>query len=208
MNNAQNINSGEFLPVMEQFYSIQGEGLNTGKAAFFIRIGGCDVGCSFCDVKESWNPDIFPPVHVDEILKNVQNEKAKAVVITGGEPMLYNLDLLCSKLKNAGIEIFLETSGSEPFSGDFDWISLSPKAGTVVRDCWYYKANEIKVIIEKEADFVYAETLSEKVHDNCALLLQPEWSVARTILPHIIVYIKQNPKWRLSLQTHKYINIP
>ncbi|PLW93904.1 MAG: 7-carboxy-7-deazaguanine synthase QueE [Marinilabiliales bacterium] len=208
MNNGQNTNGGEFLPVMEQFYSIQGEGLNTGKAAFFLRIGGCDVGCSFCDVKESWNPDIFPPVHVDEIVKNIQYEKADAVVITGGEPMLYNLDILCERLKNAGIEIFLETSGSEPYSGDFDWISLSPKAGTSVHECWYDKADEIKVIIEKEADFAYAESLSEKVHDNCTMLLQPEWSVVQTILPLIIVYIKQNPEWRLSLQTHKYINIP
>ncbi|MBN2730011.1 MAG: 7-carboxy-7-deazaguanine synthase QueE [Bacteroidales bacterium] len=208
MNHENKVNSGEFLPVMEQFYSIQGEGLNTGKASYFVRIGGCDVGCSFCDVKESWNPDIFPPMHIDEIVKNIQYENAESVVLTGGEPMLYNLDLLCERLKKARIEIFLETSGSEPFSGEFDWICMSPKARTIVHECWLDKADEMKVIIEKKEDFAFAESLSKKVHDNCTLLLQPEWSVVQTILPQIVVYIKQNPRWRLSLQTHKYINIP
>lgn len=208
MNKEEKVYSDEYLPVMEQFYSIQGEGVNTGKAAWFVRISGCDVGCSFCDIKESWNPELCPPIHIDTIIEDALSVNAKAVVLTGGEPMLNNLDKLTSKLKMNGIEIFLETSGSEKFSGTFDWICLSPKSGTIIESIWFEKADEMKIIIEKTSDFDFAESLRAKIKPQCNLLLQPEWSVAKNILPEIIVYIKNHPYWRLSLQTHKYINIP
>lgn len=207
-NNGKVLKSDENLPIMEQFYSLQGEGINTGKAAWFVRIGGCDVCCSFCDIKESWNPEHFPKTHYSIVVENAIAAGAKSVVLTGGEPMRCNLDVLTSALKLAGIEIFLETSGSEPFSGNFDWICVSPKRDHRVLDEWFDKVDELKVVVVDESDFARAESFVGKVNPNCSMLLQPEWSVSKKILPMIVDYIKKNPLWRLSLQSHKYISIP
>lgn len=196
------------LPVMEQFASLQGEGVNTGRPAWFVRVGGCDVGCSFCDVKESWNPDIHPLTSTDEIVRQAVESGTRSVVITGGEPMLYQLDDLCDKLHAEGMSIFLETSGTEPPSGDFDWICLSPKKGNPVHPFWLHAASELKVIIRCEEDFAFAESMSSKVPMSCMRQLQPEWSVRHNILPIMVRYILKHPTWRLSVQTHKYIKIP
>ncbi len=193
---------------MEQFASLQGEGTNTGLAAWFIRLGGCDVGCSFCDVKESWDPNLHPLVSTDEIVEAAVQSNAGSVVITGGEPLKWNLDYLTSQLKINGISIFVETSGSEAPSGTFDWICFSPKKGQAIHDFCLSAAGELKVIIENETDIEFAEQMAKKVNNRCILLLQPEWSLRDKILPVIIRYISMNPKWRLSVQTHKYIKIP
>lgn len=198
----------EWLPVMEQFYSIQGEGRNTGKAAWFLRIGGCDVGCHFCDSKESWNADIHPPVNVNDLVNNASDSPARAVVITGGEPEKYDLSLLTRLFHEAGFEIFIETSGTETKSGNYDWVCLSPKKGSEVLPEWFEVASEMKIIIESEADFVFAEKCAIKARENCFLLLQPEWSKAKMMYQPIVEYILQNPRWHLSLQSHKFINIP
>lgn len=202
------IESGRMLPIMEEFYSLQGEGYNTGEAAYFIRIGGCDVGCHFCDVKESWDAALHKPRSADEVVERVMQESAKAVVVTGGEPMLYNLNHLCSLLKQKGIKTFLETSGTENLSGEWDWICVSPKENAETYPIFFEKANELKVIIESESDFARAEKYATKVSGNCKLYLQSEWSVAKEMTQKIVNYILKNPKWKLSLQTHKFINIP
>jgi len=196
------------LPLMEEFYSIQGEGFNTGKAAYFLRIGGCDVGCRWCDVKESWNADLHPLVAVDDIVKRINECAANAVVITGGEPLIYDLSYLCDELKAIGIEIFLETSGAYPLSGSFDWICLSPKKNQPPLKDSLDNADEVKVIIQDEADFVWAEENAGLVSKDVLLLLQPEWSKAKQMMPLIVDYILKNPKWRISLQSHKYMRIP
>jgi organic radical activating enzyme len=208
MKSTQDTNDGLMLPLMEQFASLQGEGTNTGLAAWFIRLGGCDVGCSFCDVKESWDPNLHPLVSTDEIVEAAVQSNAGSVVITGGEPLKWNLDYLTSQLKINGISIFVETSGSEAPSGTFDWICFSPKKGQAIHDFWFSAAGELKVIIENETDIEFAEQMAKKVNNRCILLLQPEWSLRDKILPVIIRYISMNPKWRLSVQTHKYIKIP
>lgn len=208
MNDIHEKGDGTLLPVMEQFLSLQGEGSNTGKAAWFIRLGGCDVGCSFCDVKESWNPDLHPMIPVDEIVENAVASKTGAVVLTGGEPLLWNLDQLTTVLQQNKIAIFLETSGSEPPTGDFDWICLSPKQGSVVDPFWFQAAHELKVIVTQESDIAFAEEMAKKVHFRCIKQLQPEWSVRHNILPFLVRYISEHPSWRLSVQTHKYIKIP
>lgn len=197
-----------FLPVMEEFYSIQGEGSNTGKAAYFLRIGGCDVGCRWCDVKESWSAELHPLVLVDDIIKRIQDCPAKAVVITGGEPLLYDLSYLCDELKKIEVEIFLETSGAYPLTGSFDWICLSPKKNQPPLKKLFERADELKVIIQDEEDFIWAEENAEKVGEDILLLLQPEWSKAKQIMTQIVDYILENPKWRISLQSHKYMRIP
>jgi 7-carboxy-7-deazaguanine synthase len=202
------LNDGALLPLAESFYSIQGEGYNTGKAAFFIRVGGCDVGCSWCDAKESWNPGLYPPTPIETIVEEAIRYKAKSIVITGGEPLTYPLDKLCLLLKSNNMQIFLETSGSHPLSGVFDWICLSPKRKKPPLDNIYRYASELKVIIEKSEDFEWAEENRNKVGNNTLLYLQPEWSRRSQILPEIIDYVKNNPVWNISLQTHKYINIP
>lgn len=205
------LEEGRLLPLVESFYTIQGEGFHTGKPAFFIRLGGCDVGCSWCDSKESWNPDRFPPVEVEKIVAEAVSFAAKAIVITGGEPMNYPLDILCNLLKQYGMEIFLETSGSSPFSGCFDWICLSPKRKTPPLECYYEKADELKVIIEEPADFEWAEKNREavlKVNDNCLFYMQPEWSRMSRIAPKIVEYVKAHPEWNISVQTHKFLRIP
>lgn len=202
------LQQGKKLPVMETFYSIQGEGFNTGKAAYFIRIGGCDVGCSWCDVKESWNPLLHPLMNTDEVILEMRSYPANAAVITGGEPLNYNLNYLCEKLKQQQIQLFLETSGTQPFSGIFDWICLSPKKNQPPLEEICSKANELKVIIETEDDLMWAEQQAMLVKKSCLLLLQPEWSKFKTIIHPIADYVMQHPQWHISLQTHKFMRIP
>ena len=202
------LQKGQLLPVMEMFYSIQGEGYNTGKAAFFIRIGGCDVGCHWCDVKESWDASVHPLTTVEEILTQVKSFPAKAVVLTGGEPLMYNLDVLCAALKEAGIKIFLETSGTYPLSGSFDWICLSPKSQFSPRKDMLQLADELKVIVYDESDFAWAQTHVPLVKEKCLLYLQPEWSRFKKMLPLMVDFILENPSWMFSLQSHKFMNIP
>jgi organic radical activating enzyme len=193
---------------MEEFYSLQGEGYNTGKPAYFIRIGGCDVGCRWCDVKESWNRDLHPAKNVDDVVENAAQQPAKAVVITGGEPLLYNLDYLCTKLKDNNISTYLETSGSAKLSGNWDWICLSPKKNAPPIAKILDNANELKMIICSPDDFLWAEENSELVNKDCLLYLQPEWSTSKVMIQKIVDYILINPKWRISLQAHKYMRIP
>lgn len=202
------LNDGKLLPLMEEFYTIQGEGYNTGKAAYFIRIGGCDVGCHWCDVKESWDANIHPLTPIDKIINNVLEWKAQSVVVTGGEPLIYNLGALTKELKAKNIDTFIETSGAYKLSGDWDWICLSPKKTMTPLADVYEKAHELKVIIFNQHDFKWAEEQAAKVGKNCYLYLQPEWSKHAELLPQIIEYVKSNPKWMISLQTHKYMNIP
>jgi organic radical activating enzyme len=202
------LDSGLLLPVMEDFYTIQGEGANTGFAAYFIRLGGCDVGCHWCDVKESWNADLHPLRSIDEVIEKAMSHEAKAIVITGGEPLMYNLEPLTSALKNKGLKIFLETSGAYPMSGFFDWVCVSPKKFKGPRVDMLQRADELKVIVFNKSDFEWAEKHSLEIGAHCALFLQPEWSKSEALLPDIIAFVKNNPKWRVSLQTHKYMNIP
>lgn len=196
------------LPVVEEFYSIQGEGFHTGKAAYFLRLGGCDVSCAWCDEKRSWDANKFPQVTVDDIISRIENIPAKAIVVTGGEPLLYNLNHLCELLKEKGVETFLETSGSEPLSGTWDWICLSPKKNAPPVKELLEKANELKVIIETEEDFLWAEENAKMVLATCKLWLQPEWARSKEIMQKIIDYVLKNPKWSVSLQSHKYMKIP
>ncbi|MBQ9639674.1 MAG: 7-carboxy-7-deazaguanine synthase QueE [Bacteroidales bacterium] len=201
---------GNMLPVMEEFYSLQGEGCYTGTAAYFIRIGGCDVGCEFCDSKAAWNAAHFAPTSIDDILHRLQQFTTRTVVLTGGEPMLYNLDMLCDRLHAAGYRTHLETSGSHPISGNWDWICLSPKQGSHVYEHFYRRAGELKVIICHDDDFVRAEEEAAKVRQvnpDCRLLLQAEWSRRQSLTPKVVNYILQHPQWTLSQQSHKYIHI-
>lgn len=202
------LEGGRRLPLVEDFYTIQGEGFHAGKPAYFIRLGGCDVGCRWCDAKYTWNPRIFPPTDVDVVVDRAKQCAAQAIVITGGEPLLYPLGVLTSSLRDAGLEIFLETSGTHPFSGDFDWVCLSPKRQMPPLAEAYGRAHELKVIIQSEDDFAWAEENARKVGRYCRLYLQPEWSVFENIMPAIVEYAKQNPKWSISTQTHKFMKIP
>ena len=199
---------GSVLPLMEEFYTIQGEGYNTGKAAYFIRLGGCDVGCHWCDVKESWDAEVHPLTSTEKIIEKVQELPAKSVVVTGGEPLLYNLDNLTSKLKAIGVETFIETSAAYPLSGDWDWICISPKKFKKPRPEILKVAGELKVIIFNKSDFEWAEEHAAMVGENTKLYLQPEWSKKDEMTPLIIDYVMKNPNWEISLQTHKYMNIP
>lgn len=202
------LNAGKLLPLMEEFYTIQGEGFNTGKAAYFIRIGGCDVGCHWCDVKESWDANVHPLTPIEKIVSNLELAGANSVVVTGGEPLIYNLDELTRLLKGKGISTYIETSGAYPLSGTWDWICLSPKKTMNPLEDIYQKANELKLIVFNQHDFVWAEEQAAKVKSDCYLYLQPEWSKSATVLPQIIEYVKSHPKWMISLQTHKYMHIP
>lgn len=204
----QLLQEGKLLPLMEQFYTIQGEGFNTGKAAYFIRLGGCDVGCHWCDVKESWDVSLHPLTTIEEILKNTINSGAKAVVVTGGEPLHYNLDPLTALLKEKNIETFIETSGAYPLTGTWDWICLSPKKTSPPLPDIYQKAHELKMIVHNRHDLLWAEEEAKKVNRACYLFLQPEWSKRNEITPLIIEHVKADQKWSVSLQTHKYMNIP
>lgn len=203
-----NINDGSKLPIVEEFYSIQGEGCNTGRAAYFIRVGGCDIGCSWCDTKYAWNAELHPMVEIGEITENVLKSGADSVVVTGGEPLMWNLSLLCCSLRGHGIKTFIETSGSYPLTGSWDWITLSPKKGMPPEPEIWLKADELKVIIEDGTDFEDAETYSLKVAPNCRLLLQPEWSRYESMIGVIAEYVKKNPRWAVSLQAHKFMHIP
>lgn len=201
------INQGEMLPLMEEFYTIQGEGYHTGKAAYFIRIGGCDVGCHWCDVKESWNAEIHPPTSVAHIVENA-SKYSETVVVTGGEPLMWDMSLLTQKLKDKNKRVHIETSGAYALTGTWDWICLSPKKNKLPTETVYAAANELKVIIHNKHDFVFAEEQATKVNGNATLFLQPEWSKREEMTPLIVDYVMNNPKWRISLQTHKFLNIP
>lgn len=199
--------SGEMLPVMEHFYTLQGEGAHAGKAACFIRLGGCDVGCHWCDVKESWNPKLHPLMSAVHIAETAA-QHCKTIVLTGGEPLMWNLEILTSKLKELGCTIHIETSGAYPMSGNLDWITLSPKKTGLPLDDIYAKASELKVIVFNNNDFKFAEEQAAKVSPTCRLYLQSEWSKRDEMYPKITDFILANPKWQASVQTHKYLNIP
>lgn len=207
-NNVASLEGGRKLPLVEDFYTIQGEGFHAGKPAYFIRLGGCDVGCRWCDAKYTWNPRVFPPVEVDVVVERAKECAAQAIVITGGEPLLYPLDVLTTRLREEGLEIFLETSGTHSFSGEFDWVCLSPKRQMPPVAEAYGRAHELKVIIQSEEDFAWAEENARKVGRYCRLFLQPEWSVFEQIMPAIVEYAKQHPKWSISTQMHKFMKIP
>ncbi|MCL2327206.1 MAG: 7-carboxy-7-deazaguanine synthase QueE [Bacteroidetes bacterium] len=208
MNEHKNFNELHTFPIVETFYSLQGEGFHTGKAAYFIRFGGCTVCCGWCDVKESWNPHVHPRLSNEQIVDEILSHKAHAVVVTGGEPLMHNLNKLCSLLHKNNIQTFLETSGTFKMTGEWDWVCLSPKQKHKPLDENFAKANELKVIIAMPEDFAWAEECATKVQKDCMLYLQPECSVQQQITPLIVEYCKQNPQWRISLQTHKFINIP
>lgn len=199
---------GSELPVMEAFYTLQGEGAHQGRAAYFIRLGGCDVGCVWCDVKDSWDASKHPVISVEEIVAKASSYPGRLAVITGGEPLMHNLDILTEALHAAGFETNMETSGSSPLSGYWDWICLSPKKFKAPLTEVIEKANELKVVIFNKHDFKWAEAYAAQVPANCLLYLQPEWEKASEMTPLILDYIKENPQWRLSLQVHKYLNIP
>ena len=193
---------------MEHFYTIQGEGFYQGSAAYFIRLGGCDVGCVWCDVKDSWDAEKHPNVSIESLQQIVKKTPSNMVVITGGEPLMHNLDELTTILKTSGIRTNIETSGAHPLSGQWDWICLSPKKFKAPLPEICVKANELKIIIYNKSDFDWAEKFAALVSPQCKLYLQPEWDRSAEMTPLIIEYIKANPKWELSIQLHKYINVP
>jgi organic radical activating enzyme len=204
---AKLVKEGKMLPLMEEFYTIQGEGSHTGTAAYFIRIGGCDVGCHWCDVKESWDANLHPPTHGDLIVQNAK-KYANTVVITGGEPLMWSMDYLTQKLQDEGMKTHIETSGAYKLSGKWDWICLSPKKNKLPLKEVHDNAHELKAIIYNKDDFKFAEEQASKVNESCQLFLQPEWSNREKMTPMIVDYVMKNPKWKISLQTHKYLNIP
>lgn len=193
---------------MEHFYTLQGEGAHTGRAAYFIRLGGCDVGCVWCDVKDSWDADAHPIMSSEEIVALASKSPARLAVITGGEPAMHDLSYLCDKLHEAGFRVHIETSGAHALSGELDWVTLSPKKFKAPLEENMDKAHELKIIVFNKSDFEWAEQFAKKVSKNCLLYLQPEWTKKDSMTPMIINYIQRNPQWQLSLQTHKYINIP
>lgn len=203
----QKVNQGFMLPLMEEFYTIQGEGYHKGTAAYFIRVGGCDVGCHWCDVKESWNPDIHPPTAIEKIA-NQAEKYSKTIVVTGGEPLTWDMGPLTNLLKQKGLSTHIETSGAYSLTGEWDWICLSPKKLKLPKHDIYGKANELKVIVFNQDDFRFAEEQAAKVSPSCKLYLQPEWSKREKMIPAIVDYVMSHPKWVVSLQTHKYLNIP
>ena len=196
------------LPVMEHFYTLQGEGFHQGRAAYFIRLGGCDVGCVWCDVKESWDADKHPKFDVQRLRFEVAKTPAEIIVITGGEPLMHDLAELTKELHAAGFKTHLETSGAYPLTGSWDWICLSPKKFKAPLPVILLEADELKVVIFNRSDLEWAEKYAAQVSANCKLYLQPEWDKAAQMTPLIIDYIKANPKWELSLQIHKYVNVP
>ncbi|MGM0636055.1 MAG: 7-carboxy-7-deazaguanine synthase QueE [Bacteroidota bacterium] len=201
------VNEGKMLPLMEEFYTIQGEGHHTGKAAYFVRIGGCDVGCHWCDVKESWDPEKHPPSVTEKIIENAV-KYSDTVVVTGGEPLTWDMTLLTEGLKRKNAIVHIETSGAYKLTGVWDWICLSPKKNKLPTEEIYEVADELKVIVYNKHDFKFAEEQASKINSNCELYLQPEWSVREKMMPLIVDYVMKNPKWKISLQTHKYLNIP
>lgn len=206
-NSAPNISVDRF-PVMEHFYTIQGEGTNSGKPAYFIRLGGCDVGCVWCDVKESWDAAKHSLYDISEITSWLSSVRSSNVVITGGEPMMYQLDSLCQSIHEAGKKLFLETSGAYPLSGEWDWICVSPKKFKPPLPEVLQRADELKVIVYNKSDLDWAMQHATKVSKSCKLFLQPEHSVFEKVIPLIIDFVKSNPQWSVSLQAHKFMNIP
>jgi 7-carboxy-7-deazaguanine synthase len=196
------------LPLMEHYYTIQGEGYHTGVPAYFLRLGGCDVGCVWCDVKDSWDAEKYPLTHIEEILQLVRRANASTAVVTGGEPLMNDLNCLTDIFRQNNIRLWLETSGAYPITGKWDWTCVSPKKFKAPLKSVLEKANELKVVIYNRSDFDWAEEHASQVNDACKLFLQPEYSRREEIIPLIINYAKQNPEWRISLQTHKYMNIP
>ena len=196
------------LPVMEDFYTIQGEGFHQGSAAYFIRLAGCDVGCVWCDVKESWNVNAHPKVSLKEISAKAKASGSSIAVVTGGEPTMHNLGGLTESLHEAGLNTHIETSGAYKLTGEWDWVCFSPKKFKGPDESIYPLASELKVVVFNKSDFEWAEDFAAKVNDRCHLYLQPEWSKEKEMLPLIIDYIKANPQWKISLQVHKYMNIP
>lgn len=196
------------LPVMEAFYTLQGEGMHQGKAAYFIRLAGCDVGCFWCDVKDSWNAEEHPKKSITEIVESAIQYAGRIAVITGGEPLMHNLEELTAALQKNNFKTHIETSGAHPLSGNWDWICLSPKKFKAPLPEIFSNAQELKIIIYNKADFDWAEAYAAKMSPACKLYLQPEWSKSSEMVPQIIDYIKLNPKWELSLQIHKFINVP
>ncbi len=202
------LENGIILPLMEEFYSIQGEGYYTGNSAYFLRIGGCDVGCHWCDVKESWDSKSHPPTKVLDMILNMLNFPTETVVVTGGEPLMWNMSFLTKSLKKKGLRTHLETSGSHELSGEWDWICLSPKKFQKPLNTINPIADELKIIVQNKSDFKWAEQQRDGVSEKCKLYLQPEWSNKEKMIPLIIDYVMQNPEWQISLQTHKYLQIP
>lgn len=196
-------------PVMEEFYTIQGEGFHTGRAAYFIRLGGCDVGCVWCDVKESWDKNAHPDTHISTLVESVENSGTDFVVLTGGEPAMYSVEALVKTLQKKGIYVAIETSGCYKLDADVDWYCFSPKKFKPPVDESYVKADELKVVIFHPSDLAWAQEHAKLIlNKDCQLYLQPEWSKEAQILPLIIEFVKTHPEWRISLQTHKYMNIP
>ncbi|WP_435355021.1 7-carboxy-7-deazaguanine synthase QueE [Emticicia sp. SJ17W-69] len=193
---------------MESFYTLQGEGFHAGRSAYFIRLGGCDVGCVWCDVKESWDASIHPQISISQIVDEAKAYNGRLAVITGGEPLMYHLDELTEALQEAGFQTNIETSGAYPMSGKWDWVCFSPKKFKEAHPSIFEQANELKVIVYNKSDFSFAEKYAKLVNQKCVLLLQPEWGKQDKMLPLIIDYVKENPQWRVSLQTHKFMNIP
>ena len=208
MKTEQKVAEGTMLPLMEAFYTIQGEGRFTGHPAYFIRLGGCDVGCVWCDVKESWDSGKWPIVSIEKIVADASAFPGRLVVITGGEPLMYNLGPLTSLLKAKGFTTNIETSGAHPYSGDFDWVCFSPKKFKKPHHSIYEEADELKVVVFHQSDFDFAEEHASMVNSTCELRLQPEWSKAEKFTPIIIDFAKNHPKWKISLQTHKFMDIP
>lgn len=196
------------LPLMEDFYTIQGEGFYQGHAAYFLRLGGCDVGCVWCDVKESWDASLHPITSVVTMAEKAAASGSRLAVVTGGEPVMYDLIELTKELQSRGLKTNIETSGAYPLTGVWDWVCLSPKKFKAPHSSVFEKADELKVIIYNKSDFAWAEEHAAKVRSNCQLFLQPEWSKEKEMLPLIIEYVKNHPQWQVSLQVHKYMNIP
>jgi len=203
----QNVDQGLFLPLMEAFYTLQGEGYHKGSAAYFIRIGGCDVGCHWCDVKESWDAQKHRPTEIKYIVGEAK-KWSETVVVTGGEPLMWPMDPLTDELKRKGISTHIETSGAYDLSGSWDWFCLSPKKTKLPTKEAYKAADELKMIIHNQNDFKFAEEQAAKVGKDCILFLQPEWSKRDEMMPEMVDYVLKNPRWKVSLQTHKYLNIP
>jgi organic radical activating enzyme len=193
---------------MEEFYSIQGEGFHMGTPAYFVRVGGCDVGCSWCDTKESWNAELFPAIELDDTIERAASTPAKTIVVTGGEPSMYPLDFFTRKLKEKGVKTMVETSGAMPLTGTWDWVCLSPKKYSPPHFSVYALANELKVIIQQASDIEWAEKNAILVSLECKLFLQPEWSRAESMMETLTEYVMKHPKWKISLQAHKYMKIP
>lgn len=198
----------QFLPVMESFYTIQGEGNCAGEAAYFIRLGGCDVGCHWCDVKESWDASQYDWINVEELASQAKATGTNLVVVTGGEPLMYDLSDLTKSLKKQQLRVNIETAGVYPITGDWDWICFSPKKFKQPILEYYEQADELKVVIYNKHDFDWAVSHGDKMHSNALKYLQPEWSKAKQVTPLIVDFVKENPEWRISVQTHKYMDIP